>query len=90
MAHIAEPQLALDGSAVTTVAPSNWIGLPAEDNTPEGLQSLLAANAHYRSVAWPAPYDQTTHSLRLGDARDLSWLPDESVHLIVTSPPIGR
>ena len=25
--------------------------------------------------------------LRLGDARDLSWLPDESVHLIVTSPP---
>ena len=25
--------------------------------------------------------------LRLGDARDLSWLPDVSVHLIVTSPP---
>jgi site-specific DNA-methyltransferase (adenine-specific) len=25
--------------------------------------------------------------LRLGDARDLSWLPDESVHLVVTSPP---
>jgi site-specific DNA-methyltransferase (adenine-specific) len=25
--------------------------------------------------------------LRLGDARDLSWLPDESVHLLVTSPP---
>lgn len=25
--------------------------------------------------------------LRLGDARDLSWLPNESVHLIVTSPP---
>jgi site-specific DNA-methyltransferase (adenine-specific) len=25
--------------------------------------------------------------LRLGDARDLAWLPDESVHLVVTSPP---
>jgi modification methylase len=25
--------------------------------------------------------------LKLGDARDLSWLPDESVHLVVTSPP---
>lgn len=25
--------------------------------------------------------------LRLGDARDLSWLPDDSVHLAVTSPP---
>ncbi len=25
--------------------------------------------------------------LRVGDARDLSWLPDESIHLVVTSPP---
>lgn len=25
--------------------------------------------------------------LRLGDARDLSWLPDGSVHLVITSPP---
>lgn len=25
--------------------------------------------------------------MRLGDARDLSWLPDKSVHLVVTSPP---
>ena len=28
-----------------------------------------------------------THELRLGDARNLSFLADESVHLIVTSPP---
>ena len=28
-----------------------------------------------------------THELRLGDARKLSFLADESVHLIVTSPP---
>ena len=26
-------------------------------------------------------------NLRRGDARDLSWIPDKSVHLIVTSPP---
>lgn len=25
--------------------------------------------------------------LRLGDARDLSWVPDASVHLVLTSPP---
>jgi site-specific DNA-methyltransferase (adenine-specific) len=31
----------------------------------------------------------TRHWLRQGDARDLSWLPDESVHLVVTSPPYG-
>jgi modification methylase len=62
-------------------------GLPLEDNTPEGLKALLEANRHYREVAWPAPYNRTTHHLRLGDARDLSWIPDSSVHLVVTSPP---
>lgn len=29
----------------------------------------------------------TSHALHRGDARDLSFLPDKSVHLIVTSPP---
>jgi DNA modification methylase len=27
------------------------------------------------------------HTLHCGDARDLSWIPDSSVHLVVTSPP---
>lgn len=31
--------------------------------------------------------NQTTHRLINGDSRDLSFLPDESVHLVVTSPP---
>ena len=61
--------------------------LPAEDNTAEGLRALLQANVHYRQVPWPQPYRRTTHRLRLGDARDLSWIPDGSVHLVVTSPP---
>ena len=29
----------------------------------------------------------TRHRLVLGDARHLDWIPDESVHLLVTSPP---
>jgi modification methylase len=29
----------------------------------------------------------TTHKLINGDARDLSFIPDDSVHLVVTSPP---
>ena len=29
------------------------------------------------------------HVVRLGDARDLSWIPDSSVHLVCTSPPYG-
>ncbi len=30
---------------------------------------------------------KTTHELRLGDARDLGFLQDESIHLVLTSPP---
>jgi modification methylase len=61
--------------------------LVLEDNTPEGLQALMAANRQYREIAWPEPYNRTKHRLHLGDARDLSWIPDTSVHLVVTSPP---
>jgi modification methylase len=63
------------------------VALPAEDNTPEGLQSLLATNACYRESAWPEPFHRTTHRIHLGDARDLGWISDASVHLVVTSPP---
>jgi site-specific DNA-methyltransferase (adenine-specific) len=28
-----------------------------------------------------------THALHCGDARELGWIPDASVHLVVTSPP---
>lgn len=31
--------------------------------------------------------EPTTHVLRLGDARAMDWLGDESIHLAVTSPP---
>jgi len=61
--------------------------LPLEDNTTEGLKALLEANRHYREEAWLEPYNHTNHRLHLGDARDLFWIPDASVHLVVTSPP---
>lgn len=57
------------------------------DNTTDGLAALLAANQCYRAQPWPSPFDRTTHLLHFGDARDLSWISDESVHLVVTSPP---
>jgi site-specific DNA-methyltransferase (adenine-specific) len=63
------------------------IALPDVDNTSAGLAALRAANERYRGAAWPAPFDVTTHTLRDGDARNLSFLADKSVHLIVTSPP---
>lgn len=61
--------------------------LPAADNTTSGLAKLRAANAKYRKSEWPAPFHATRHALHLGDARDLSWIPDNSVDLVVTSPP---
>ena len=66
---------------------ANRLRLPASDNTPEALAQLRQANLMYRGLPWPRPFDKTAHRLHLGDARDLSWLPAGSVHLVVTSPP---
>lgn len=63
------------------------IELPAADNTAQALQIYRAANERFRQIAWPKPFDATSHKLKLGDARDLRFLPDASVHLVVTSPP---
>lgn len=63
------------------------IELPSADNTSEALKVFRAANAYFRTVPWPEPYDRTTHSIAQGDARDLSHIADGSVDLVVTSPP---
>ena len=61
--------------------------LPAGDNTPEALTTLRSLNQQLRNRPWPSPFDRTHHRLRLGDARELDWIANESVHLVVTSPP---
>lgn len=61
--------------------------LPTSDNTTMALGALRSANLYYRNTSWPSPFNATEHKLHLGDARDLSWIPDNSIHLIVTSPP---
>lgn len=61
--------------------------LPDSDNSPGSLDKLQRANHYWRKTPWPVPFSQTTHKLRVSDARDLKWLKDESVHLVVTSPP---
>jgi site-specific DNA-methyltransferase (adenine-specific) len=63
------------------------LGLPPADNTSAGLAALLAANREYRKQSWPAPFDKTEHRLHLGDARELGWIADNSIELVVTSPP---
>ncbi|MGI8602898.1 MAG: DNA-methyltransferase [Verrucomicrobiales bacterium] len=61
--------------------------LPIADNQPGAVERMLQANGILRNLCWPAPFDRTEHRLHVGDARDLSWLAGESVHLVVTSPP---
>lgn len=61
--------------------------LPNKDNEPGAPELLRRANEHFRKHPWPAPYDKTSHIIREGDARHLAEIEDESVHLVVTSPP---
>lgn len=57
------------------------------DNEPGAIEKLHELNKYYRRNRWPAECSNTTHRLCCRDARDLSFLKDESVHLVVTSPP---
>ena len=75
-----------DEVAAEQFDPANAL-LDFSDNKRGAIDKLLSANAHFRTHSWPAPFDKTTHRLRLGDARDLSWISNQSVHLAVTSPP---
>jgi DNA modification methylase len=65
--------------------------IPALSNVADNKRGVIAelqsVNTYYRSHTWPEEFQSTTHRLHLGDARDLSWIPNQSIHLIVTSPP---
>ncbi|HMK79116.1 MAG TPA: site-specific DNA-methyltransferase [Xanthobacteraceae bacterium] len=61
--------------------------LPTNDNISGAPEKLLAANRHWREHFWPSPFDRTDHVIKAGDARNLAFVKDRSVHLIVTSPP---
>lgn len=63
------------------------VALAIADNSSAALAHLLETNRDFRGQPWPAPYDATRHRLHFGDARKLEWIPDESVGLVVTSPP---
>ena len=57
------------------------------DNEPGSVAKLQQVSDFFKTSRWPAEYAKTTHRLHPGDARDLSWIADKSIHLIVTSPP---
>lgn len=67
---------------------------PGMPRTP-AIEPLPPANGMHRTRAQATkipehrPYagPGTEHTLSCGDARALDWIPDRSVHLVVTSPP---
>jgi site-specific DNA-methyltransferase (adenine-specific) len=61
--------------------------LPPKDNAAGAVDQMLRANAILRNVPWPSPFDETTHKICEGDARNLAFIREGSVHLVVTSPP---
>ncbi len=89
MLPLEQPPLVQDRQAeeAFNAATSTIRDIPDADNERGGVEKMLRANGIFRNLPWPAPFDQTAHRLHLGDARNLSWIPDRSVHLVVTSPP---
>jgi modification methylase len=63
----------------------------ASASASEGTSNRLRSQRAVAATAIPTIADYvgpaTNHILHCGDARDLDWIPDESVHLVVTSPP---
>lgn len=65
--------------------------LPDELATLEASQTAIPEIAHnprlITLIEEAAQSTPTRHEILLGDARDLSMIPDNSIHLVVTSPP---
>jgi len=60
--------------------------------TPDGVDASKKVKTHRRGTFVErdpsgAGLSLTKHVLHEGDARELAWIADESVHLVVTSPP---
>lgn len=51
------------------------------------MKSLLASPMLWAMQAVTAGTKRATCTVHCGDARQLDWIPDSSVHLVVTSPP---
>jgi len=64
--------------------PVHIAGLPEAQTTIPGLAKDAAA---VRDIETMLPTLPTRHEMHRADARELSFLPDESLHLVLTSPP---
>jgi DNA modification methylase len=73
------------GSWIETFEQTNT--LDYADNQPGAIEKLQELNEFYRCNPWPKECSSTSHALYCSDARNLSTIDSESIHLVVTSPP---
>lgn len=64
----------------------NALAYGTVDNQPGSVAKLQQVSDFFKTSRWPAEYAKTTHRLHPGDARDLSWIADKTIHLVVTMP----
>lgn len=57
------------------------------DDPQKDLPRIARTSGLMQSVEAALREIPSQHTLVCGDSRDLSWIPDETVHLILTSPP---
>jgi modification methylase len=53
----------------------------------KGIPAIARDSAQSAALEEACSRVPSSHDLVIGDSRDLSFIPDESVHLVVTSPP---
>jgi DNA modification methylase len=62
-------------------------GVVALEQSQTAIPKLAKDGVAVRDIEAILPTLPTTHEMRQADARELDWLADESVHLVLTSPP---
>lgn len=83
MSRRADAAQAVPGGAFRRALGSPRAVTPVRRDNPRSMQRTSPT----RRSALADAKEPTRHRLRLGDARELDWLGDEPVHLVVTSPP---
>ena len=58
-----------------------------QDDSQDAIPRLAKDQTAVRDIEAILPTLPTSHEIRLGDAREMDFLPDDSVHLVLTSPP---
>ena len=79
--------LGLDHAPSVSSLPKRQMSKPAKNLESLGLEQRYERADQLQREARAAGDLRSTVRLHLGDARDLSWIDDQSVHLVVTSPP---